>query len=112
MKARLSPGNFATLLTFITIASAFGQIQQAWINRYNGGRTIGTNQAVAIALDPDGNIIVAGSSRTNNNFDYVTIKYASNGTQLWASRYASPGAGDDRVRGMLMDKEGNIYLTL
>ncbi len=64
------------------------QIQQAWIARYNNGIPNGTNQAVKMALDSAGNIYVLGfSQNTNTNLGYVTIKYAPNGTQLWAARY-------------------------
>jgi len=43
----------------------------------------GTNQAVKMALDSNGNIYVTGfSQNTNTNLGYVTIKYAPNGNQL------------------------------
>lgn len=87
------------------------QIQEAWLARYNAGFPAGTNRAVAMALASDGNLIITGSSSTNNQFDYLTLKYAPNGTLLCAVRYASPGGGDDQVRGMAMDHEGNAYLT-
>src|SRR5205823_14724723 len=54
---------------------------------------------------------VAGSSKTNNNFDYITIKYAPNGAQLWAARYGSPGSGDDQIRGLVLDSDDNVYVT-
>ena len=58
-------------------------VQEAWIQKYNAGAGSGTNQAVAIALDSQGNIIVAGSSQNSTgDFDYVTLKYAPNGSSL------------------------------
>ena len=57
---------------------------------YNNGILNGTNQAVKMALDTAGNIYVTGfSQNTNTNLGYVTIKYAPNGKQVWASRYDS-----------------------
>src|SRR5687767_8114642 len=50
-------------------------VQQAWVAKYTHGSN---SQAVALALDKDGNIYVAGhSTRTNAPFDYdyVVIKY-------------------------------------
>jgi hypothetical protein len=70
--------------------SATAQIQQAWVAHYNNGITNGTHQAVKIGLDTIGNIYVAGfSQNTNGNLGYVTIKYAPNGRQLWATCYDS-----------------------
>src|SRR5579863_6639082 len=44
----------ALLVTF----PAAAQIQQAWVAHYNNGITNGTNQAVKMALDSAGNVIV------------------------------------------------------
>src|SRR5580692_4138198 len=60
------------------------QIQQAWVAKYNNGILNGTNQAVKMVLDTNGNIYATGVSQsTNGNLGYATIKYAPNGTQLW-----------------------------
>src|SRR6185369_5272228 len=71
------------------------------------------NQATAIALSPDGNVVVAGSSvNTNGDLDYLVIKYVSGaGTQSWLARYDAPTNGNDLVRGMALDKTVNIVLT-
>ena len=74
----------------IFATSLHAQIQQAWVAHYNNGITNGTHQALKMALDATGNIYVTGFSQNiNSNLGYVTIKYAPNGTQLWASRYDS-----------------------
>jgi hypothetical protein len=76
-------------MLLLASSNTFAQIQQAWVARYNNGITNGTNQAVKMALDSNGNIYVLGvSQNTNNNLGYVTIKYSPNGTQLWAARFA------------------------
>ena len=85
------------------------QVHQAWINRHTLSAA-GTNQPVAMALDRDGNIIVSGhGTSTNGDFDYVALKYSPGGSLLWQSRYA--GIGDDQVRSMKVDGEGNTLLT-
>jgi hypothetical protein len=89
--------------------SAPAQVQQAWIARHTLSTT-GTNQAVALAFDKAGNIIVAGhGTSTNGDFDYVTLKYASNGSLLWEANYSGPG--DDQVRAMTLDQSGKVLVT-
>jgi hypothetical protein len=86
-------------------------VQETWVATYNGGLAQGTNQAVAMALDSQGNIIVTGSSTSNNSdFDYVVIKYALNGTALWTNRYDSPNHGQDEVRSMKIDHEDAVVV--
>src|SRR5262245_47935784 len=78
------------LLLFLLHFPAFGAMPPAWLAPYSTGTMKNTNQAVAIALDGAVNVIVAGSSTgAKDDFDYVTIKYAPNGTRLWQTRYAS-----------------------
>jgi hypothetical protein len=96
------------LVTF----SASAQIQQAWVARYNNGITNGTNQAVKMALDPQGNIYVTGfSQNANTNLGYVTIKYAPNGTQLWAARYDSTNSPTATPAGLVLDNSNNVIVT-
>jgi hypothetical protein len=108
--------NAAAALTLI-ICTLFGhdgaaQIQQAWVARYNNGITNGTNQAVKMALDSDGNIIVTGfSQNTNNQLGYVTIKYAPNGAQLWAARYDSTNSPAAMPTSMEVDSSNNVIVT-
>ena len=49
----------------------------------------GWEQAVAIAVDASGNAYVTGSSYGGSatSTDYVTIKYDTDGNQLWIARY-------------------------
>jgi hypothetical protein len=100
------------LPSFFLIQSAPAQIQQAWVARYNNGITNGTNQAVNLVLDSAGNIYVTGFSQNSNmQLGYVTIKYAPNGTQLWASRYDSTNYPGAAPKAMALDISNNIVLT-
>jgi len=67
--------------------------KQQWTVRYNGEAN-GVDRPVAVALDPMGNVYVAGYSWGGNSsgFDYVTVKYGSDGKQQWAKRYNGPGS--------------------
>jgi hypothetical protein len=103
-----------TVLLLFTFAcfSASAQIQQAWVARYNNGITNGTNQAVKMALDPSGNIYVTGfSQNTNSQWGYVTIKYAPNGSQLWAVRFDSNGYPTASPSGLVLDNGRNVIVT-
>jgi len=67
-----------------------GQVQQSWVARYSNGLPNGTNQALKIALDGTGNVIITGfSQNTNDCLGYATVKYAPTGQQLWAVRFDS-----------------------
>lgn len=78
-----------------------------WAKRYNGiGNAI--DRATGIVADGLGNIIITGRSDNGNDDDYVTIKYASNGTQLWA-RTLNNG-GNDRAEDLDVDSKGNCYV--
>jgi Beta-propeller repeat len=91
---------------------AGAQVTQAWVARYNNGITNGTNQAVKMALDSNGNIYVVGvSQNTNNDLGYVTIKYAPNGTQLWAARYDSTNYPTATPTSTAVDSSNNVIVT-
>lgn len=71
-----------------------GQLQ--WITRYNGhADDSGLDQAVAVAVNSAGQVYVAGSSGSTAQAccvsEFATIKYDTQGKQLWAQRYAGPG---------------------
>ncbi|MGA2557019.1 MAG: hypothetical protein ABSG04_12175, partial [Verrucomicrobiota bacterium] len=96
---------FSALLAFFAVNSlSHAQIQQAWVARYNNGITNGTNQAVKMALDTNGNIYVTGfSQNTNGGLGYATIKYAPNGNQLWVARYDSTNYPAAQPTGLALD---------
>ncbi len=100
------------IILLLASSNAFAQIQQAWVARYNNGLTNGTNQAVKMALDSNGNILVVGvSQNTNNELGYVALKYAPNGTQLWAARYDSTNHPAATPSSMAIDGSNNVVVT-
>jgi hypothetical protein len=104
---------FVLTISLAVIASVAGaNVQTAWMQRYNAGRSKGTNEAVTMTLDHQGNVIVAGSSRgTVGDFDYVVLKYAPSGSNVWVRRFTSAGNSDDQVRALQVDTGGNVYVT-
>ncbi len=84
---------------------------QIWVKRYNGPRN-DDDWASAIAVDNFGNIYVGGMSKYSDTlYDYIIVKYDANGNELWVRGYNGPGNGDDYVRAIAVDNEGNLYVT-
>ena len=85
-----------------------------WTKRYNHTYS-STDIPTAIAVDKTGNVYVTGRSVGNaSNYDYATIKYAANGTQLWVKRYLgipTGAANIDYAKGIAIDGTGNIIVT-
>nr|MBA3726504.1 hypothetical protein [Armatimonadota bacterium] len=69
--------------------------------------------AYALAVDAAGNVYVTGFSNGAGGFpnDYATIKYDSNGNQLWVARYNGPGNSSDGASALAVDAAGNVYVT-
>lgn len=84
-----------------------------WMARYNGPAS-GWDYASAIAVDPSGNIYVAGyQTRADgtSDSDWVTVKYDKDGRQLWVATYDGPAGGSDRAVAIALDAAGHVYVT-
>jgi len=86
-----------------------------WTNRYDGPLNI-SDEAVAMAVDGNDNVVVTGYSTSQNypvpyNKDYVTIKYASAGAPLWTNRYNGSGDSEDTVAAVVVDQSGYVIVT-
>lgn len=82
-----------------------------WIKRYNN-QSNGNEQASGIVVSDEGEVYVTGTSAgTNTGLDYSTVKYNSRGIQQWAVRYNGPAGLNDLAVGIVMDKEGDIFVT-
>lgn len=82
-----------------------------WSRRYNGLGN-GDDYAYSIAIDDSQNVYVTGFSiGLNTDFDYLTIKYNSNGDAKWIKRYNDPGNLNDYANNVLVDKSGNVIVT-
>jgi len=84
---------------------------ELWVARYDGPGN-GLDLAAAIALDADGNVYVTGYSEQGiENSDYATIKYDTDGNELWVARYDGPGNSWDSAQDIALDAFGNVYVT-
>lgn len=68
-------------------------------------RDVDDPEIAAIAVDSAGQVTVAGNFRGNSTsgFDYVTIRYAADGPELWRHRFSSTDNSEDRVAGLVID---------
>jgi hypothetical protein len=85
---------------------------QLWVARYNGPAN-STDMACALAVDGAGNVYVTGASFREGGIymDYATVKYATNGDQLWVSRYGGLVNQGGSAHALAVDSQGNVYVT-
>jgi hypothetical protein len=83
----------------------------AWVRRYDGVSN-GPDIALAMTIDGSGNVYVAGHSQgSEDNTDYLTIMYHTNGDTAWVRRYNGPAGSTDVATGIAVDFAGNVYVT-
>ena len=66
--------------------------------------------ATTMALDREGNAVVAGVCRYWNSYPARIVKFNNDGAQLWSQDY--DGGGRNYVRGLQVDYQGNISVTV
>jgi hypothetical protein len=79
-----------------------------WNVTYDGGQ--GSDVAYDVAVDSSGNVYVTGYSDTGPYYDLYTIKYDTNGNEVWNVTY-SGGEGNDVGGGVDVDDSGNVYVA-
>ncbi len=100
--------NFTSFALFKCNAAGVPQ----W-SRFSAGATNTSRGALALTLDPAGNIIVTGNGYDNSAVLPSIIKYDPSGNQLWATTYRRPDGGPVPFYGadIATDASGSIYVT-
>ncbi|MFC2083541.1 SBBP repeat-containing protein [Bacteroidota bacterium] len=83
-----------------------------WIAHYDGGNN-GSDRPYAICTDQHGNVYVTGESgyAFNSDSDYGTVKYDSNGNEVWVARYKGPDNSTDVAYAITIDDDGSVVVT-
>jgi hypothetical protein len=101
---------------FALIASNWHQAgptepNQSWVARYNGPMN-NSDKAAAVIADDHGNVYVTGESvGAGGECDYATIKYDSDGNEVWLARYDGDANSSDGATAIALDGAGNVYVT-
>ncbi len=86
-----------------------------WAANYNDVNYNQYDQANAICIDTQGNVIVAGESDRDPssviNDDFLAVKYSPTGTLLWAQRYNHTGNATDRAVAVACDSQNNVVVA-
>lgn len=103
----------ASILCSVKVDSAIAQQpREAWVQRWSFPANTAWDQAVRIATDNAGNVIVLGNSDEGTTAsDIVLIKYSGAGTALWTNRYNAPGESTDEATGLALGSEGQVFVT-
>ncbi|HCA41927.1 MAG TPA: hypothetical protein DEP28_01595 [Bacteroidetes bacterium] len=80
-----------------------------WKAKYDG-ELLSADEPTDIEVDSKGNVYVSGHS-SEKNLDWLLIKYDNNGNQIWKTNFNGDANSRDESFKMLLDNNGNIYLT-
>jgi uncharacterized delta-60 repeat protein len=68
--------------------------------------------ATSMAVDGDGNVYTTGYSKgKGTGYDFLTIKYDTDGNEVWSERLDGGSSGDDKPVAVKIDPAGNVYVT-
>lgn len=72
---------------------------------------LGEDEAAALAVAGNDDIIVAGKSENPSIYDIVVLKYSSSGTLIWQRAYNGPSNRRDEPCCLVVDAASNIYVA-
>lgn len=90
---------------------AFSQVTTQWVKRFNYS---GNSQDVSSStcVDNYGNVYVTGVSVVDNMANLMTIKYSSEGNQVWTANYSElNNYGPVASNSIKYDANGNLYVA-
>lgn len=106
-------GGPSTSYDYVTIKYNASNGTALWTKIYNSAFSLG-DFAKTLTVDNSDNVIVTGASSvssTINDSNFITVKYSSNGDQLWNVSYSGAGQSNDLAKAISHDNSGNIYIA-
>ena len=94
----------------VTVKYRAADGNEEWAQRYNGTANL-TDQGRAIFVDSVGNVYVTGSTTTGPYTDILTIKYDTDGNEVWAMTYNRTDDKNDIGFDIAPDANGDVYVT-
>jgi hypothetical protein len=103
----------SSLLLVAKYVDSGATVDLAWTRTF---RKTGRPGSVAtdVAVDRDGNVVVAGvvgTSPSVRKTDIVVLKYSPAGVRRWRTYYNGPADREDAVTGLGLDRNGNAYVS-
>jgi Secretion system C-terminal sorting domain/Beta-propeller repeat len=97
------------IIYILTIYNIYAQEPELiWRNYYSPSKEIISD----IVLDSLGNVYITGGLYNDlNGYDYCTIKYSLDGTEIWRRIYNGMASSKDIANKISIDKQGNVYVT-
>lgn len=84
--------------------------EQVWLAEY--AVPAGFANAIALTVDQAENVLVTGwQAVSGGDREYLTLKYNSQGTELWARTYSGLAGRDNIPIGIGVDSVGNVTVT-
>lgn len=81
-----------------------------WQQTYNGSGN-GNDYGVQLKINNTNEIFVAAALQGNTSLDFGVLKYAPNGTLVWANTWNGQASGMDIPADLDIDDSGDIYLV-
>lgn len=78
--------------------------------RYHNGSGSGNDSLCAFVVDKNGDVYITGESWNGHDYDYLTLKYSSEGDSLWARSYNGPVQRNDCPTALTIDRDA-LYVT-
>jgi hypothetical protein len=99
------------LLVLLGVHLSAEEIDTSWVREYNGsGDTL--DAVMDMIVDDAGNVYVTGYSfGVGSEEDYATVKYDSDGNEIWVKRYNGSTSEDDRPAAIALDTNRNVFVS-
>jgi len=88
-----------------------GQAFKVWESRYNGPAS-STDIATDLLVTDSGDVYVTGTSKgVDGDYDYATVRYDSDGKEIWSIRYDGQASDTDGAVKIAINNAGDVYVS-